>query len=63
MNNGKFYWDEISVQQKETIKQKILGVLISPVVEVMKSGATILAVIASIELPRGEWESIVDLLA
>ncbi len=29
----------------------------------MKSGATILAVIASIELPRGEWGQIIDLLA
>lgn len=63
MNNGNFYWDEIEKSQKEVIKTKILEVLISPIPEVMKSGATIIAVIASIELPRGEWEQIVDLLA
>ena len=63
MNNGNFYWDEIEKSQKELIKNKVLEVLISPIPEVMKSGATILAVIASIELPRGEWGQIIDILA
>lgn len=37
--------------------------LISNSKEVMRAGAQIVAVIAAIELPRGEWETIVDLLA
>jgi hypothetical protein len=54
MSKGTFYWDEIGKTSKELIKKKVLEVLESPINEVMKSGATILAVIASIELLRGE---------
>ena len=41
----------------------ILDVLISPISDVMRTAASIIAAIASIELPRNEWDVIVDILA
>lgn len=53
MNSGKFSWDEIYQEQKSQIRQKVISVLISPKAEVMKAGASVIAAIASIDLPRG----------
>lgn len=53
MNSGKFSWDEIYQEQKNQIREKVVSVLISPKIEVMRSGALVIAAIASIDLPKG----------
>lgn len=53
MNTGKFSWDEIYKEQKDQIREKVLSVLISPKVGVMRAGALVIAAIASIDLPKG----------
>ncbi len=58
----KYYWDELSQENKKHIKDACLSVLICPNVDVMKSAASVIAYIAAIELPRGEMEQIVDVL-
>jgi importin subunit beta-1 len=45
------------------IKEVLLSNLISPNVLVMRAGANVIAQIAAIEIPRGEWLEIVSSLA
>lgn len=58
-----YFWDEVTPQAKNQIKGSLLNALMFPEVLLMRCGASILSQIAAIEIPRGEWLSIVDILA
>jgi hypothetical protein len=62
LENGNYYWDIIDKKSQEDIRKKLMNTLSSFDSVVIKLGASILETIAAIELPRGEWLSIIDLL-
>jgi importin subunit beta-1 len=53
----------VAANVREHIKQLLLSNLVSPHVLVMRAGANVIAQVASIEIPRGEWLEIVASLA
>jgi len=63
LDQNLVYWDNVHQSVRPSIKEMLLSTLISTDLLIMKAGANTIAHIASIEIPRGEWEDILDTLA
>jgi importin subunit beta-1 len=61
--NPSYFWDVLSADAKNLIKNVALQNLMNEDKTLTKFAASIVAVIVSIEVPRGEWLNIVDILA
>ena len=55
-------WVNLSAEIKEQIKTNVLGTLASPRKDARKGAAQAVSAIATIELPRGEWDKIIEVL-
>lgn len=62
-DKGEYYWDLTVVVGRQEIKEALLSNLITPLLDVMRSTANVIAEIAAIEISRGEWLDIINLLA
>lgn len=60
---NKFLWDYLPPDVKENVKNNVLGTLIDSNIMVMKAGASVISSIVFVEVPRGEWGNIIDILA
>lgn len=61
--NNQYYWDMLSGDDRIQIKGILLANLVSSNSAVMRAGANTIAQIAVIEIVRGEWLEIIDVLA
>jgi len=63
--NSKYenYWVELDIQLRGQIKMALLGTLASPVSLVRGQLASLIAAIASLEIPRGEWADLLPNLS
>ena len=61
--SNRCYWDMLSEDDRMQIKGILVGNLVSPNSAVMRAGANTIAHIAAIEIVRGEWLEIIDVLA
>lgn len=56
------FWVQLNAQLKSQMKQAFLGTLNSPEKNVRNAVANLIAAIASIELPRKEWDDLLPSL-
>lgn len=61
--NNQYYWDMLSKDDRVQVKGILLGNLVSLNSTSMRAGANTIAQIAVIEIVRGEWLEIIDVLA
>lgn len=59
-HNGK--WEQLNQEIKFTIKNYVISCLASHVKEVRKAAAITVAGICKLEIPRGEWPNIINIL-
>lgn len=60
MKTGGYIWDSIDGNTKNVIKNSNLELLIDSDRNVRRAAANIVSAICFIELPRNEWEGIVE---
>ena len=63
INAFENYWVQLEVEIRSQMKQAILGTLASPVQIVRSQVASLIAAIASLEIPRREWDDLVPNLS
>lgn len=63
--NSKYenYWIKLDLELRGQIKMAILGTLASPVAMVRSQVASLIAAIASLEIPRKEWDDLLPNLS
>lgn len=62
-NGETCLWDLASTEAKNQIKQQVLGILVSVDDMMVKLAANVISKITFIEIPRGEWLDLIDILA
>lgn len=61
--NNEYFWDLADRNTRKKVKDILLSNLVSPNLQVMRTGANVIAQIAAIEIARNEWLEIVNALA
>ena len=62
ISSGHYLWDVVSIGSKAEIRNNLLSTLVSPFEKAKRGASSAISRIATLEVPRGEWQDLIRTL-